>query len=167
MSSQPFFTDVDIELMHRCFAIASESMSRGEVPIGAILVLADGSRFESGNQVESTGDPTAHAERLVISQAAQSAGRHALAGSTLYVTLEPCAMCAGALVHARVSRLCFAARDERFGACRSIYRIADDPRLNHRLQISEGLLRDDAIALLRGFFEQRRLHPEDRPRIIN
>ena len=166
MSTDFHFSDLDMQQMQSALKIASESMSRGEIPIGAVLLLADGSSFESGNQVESTGDPTAHAERLVISRAAHELGRHALVGSTLYVTLEPCVMCAGALVQARVSRLVFAARDERFGGCRSIYRITDDPRLNHRLEISEGLLKDHSIALLRGFFEQRRLHHHDSTRII-
>ncbi|MFM7318662.1 MAG: nucleoside deaminase, partial [bacterium] len=133
----------------------------GEVPIAALLILEDGSIFESYNQIEATGDPTAHAERLVISEASKKFGRHSLANSTLYVNLEPCPMCAGAMVQARVGRLCFAARDERYGGCRSIYRITDDPRLNHRLTITEGILRDESILLLKGFFEQRRLHSDD------
>jgi tRNA(adenine34) deaminase len=104
MSTDFHFSDLDMQQMHSALKIASESMSRGEIPIGAVLLLADGSSFESGNQVESTGDPTAHAERLVISRAAQELGRHALVGSTLYVTLEPCVMCAGVFIESLTTR---------------------------------------------------------------
>lgn len=151
----------DLFYMGECLELARSAAASSEIPVGAILVLRDGEVFKSTNQVEATGDPTAHAERLVISSASSRCGRRALIGSTLYVSLEPCPMCAAALVQARVGRLCYAARDKRFGGCRSIYRIADDPRMNHRLTITEGILRDESIALLQGFFEQRRLHSDD------
>lgn len=154
-------SEIDTRFMNQCLELAKAASAIGEVPIAAILILQNGSMIQAANQVEATGDPTAHAERLVISEASRKFGRHALGGSTLYVSLEPCPMCAGALVQARVGRLCFAARDTRFGGCRSIYRIADDPRLNHRLLITEGILKEESIALLQGFFEERRLHLGD------
>lgn len=144
--------------LRQALRVAQEAALNNEIPVGCVLVLKTGEVFESINAVESTGDPTAHAERLVLEMAGRKLGRRALEESTLYCTLEPCAMCAGALVAARVGTLVFSTRDERFGACRSIYRIADDPRSNHRLVVIEGILENEARNLLQEFFKQRRLH---------
>lgn len=152
------FNDADLTYMLRALKLARLAGLDGEVPVGSLLVTSTGQTFESGNQVEKTGDPTAHAERLVIEMAGRQLGRHGLSGSTLYCTLEPCAMCAGSLVAGRVGRLVFATRDLRFGACRSLYRIADDPRMNHRLIVDEGILRIESQKLLQDFFDQCRLH---------
>ena len=110
----------------------------------------------SGNRTIRDNDPTAHAEIIVVREAARILGNYRLAGTTLYVTLEPCAMCAGALVAARISRLVFGARDLRFGAVRSKFRIADSDLLNHRVEITEGILGAEATELLQRFFNERR-----------
>jgi tRNA(adenine34) deaminase len=121
-------------------------------------VLIRGGRIvgEGWNRPVASADPTAHAEMGALREAASQLENYRLAGTTLYVTLEPCVMCAGALVLARIERLVFAARDLRFGAVRSKFRLADSELLNHRLQVEEGLLAADAGALLTGFFEKRR-----------
>jgi tRNA(adenine34) deaminase len=108
------------------------------------------------NRPISSGDPTAHAEMIAIREAASAVGNYRLSGSVLYVTLEPCPMCAGALVHSRIKRLVFGGRDLRFGGVRSKFRIADSELLNHRVEVTEGVLASDSLQLLRRFFERRR-----------
>ena len=149
--------EFDTGFMRYALEIANLGSERGEVPVGAVLVHEGVIIAESSNEVESTGDPTAHAEMILLQRGARLVGRHGLAECTLYVTLEPCVMCAGGLVGARLKRLCFGARDERFGACRSIYRVTDDPRLNHRLIVDEGVLAEESKRLLSDFFRDRRL----------
>ena len=128
----------------------------GEVPVGAVLVVDDQVLASAHNSPILSRDPTAHAEMLVLRQAAAQVGNYRLAGATLVVTMEPCAMCAGALVNARVERLVFGCRDIRFGAVRSKFRIADSELLNHRVEVVEGVRGAECTALIKKFFEQRR-----------
>jgi tRNA(adenine34) deaminase len=142
--------------MRQALGLAVEARRAGEVPVGAVLVK-DGSPLARGyNRPISSSDPTAHAEMIALREGARLLGNYRLGGCTLYVTLEPCAMCAGALVTARISRLVFGARDLRFGAVRSKFRIADSDLLNHRVEISEGILGAEATELLQQFFNDRR-----------
>ncbi len=154
---RPTWSEADFFYMRHALRVAETGSKLGEVPVGAVIVGPGGIISESFNQVEALGDPTAHAEMIALRLAAKEVGRHALADCVLYVTLEPCVMCAGGLVNARLRRVCFGARDDRFGGCRSIYRIGDDPRLNHRLKVEGNLLGDEASEQLRDFFAERRL----------
>lgn len=128
----------------------------GEVPVGAVLVVNDAVVARSHNSPIATHDPTAHAEINLLRAAARSLGNYRLEDATVYVTLEPCVMCAGALVHARVKTLVFGARDLRFGGVRSKFQLADSDLLNHRIEIVEGPLAAEATALLQNFFRLRR-----------
>jgi tRNA(adenine34) deaminase len=146
----------DETFMREALALASEAEKAGEVPVGAVLVL-DGNIIGRGrNSPISRCDPTAHAEILALREAAAATRNYRLEDATLYVTLEPCVMCAGALVAARVRRLVFGSRDLRFGGVRSKFRISDSELLNHRVDIVEGVLGRDCVELLRRFFESRR-----------
>ncbi len=145
--------------MHEYFmreALRLARQSEDEVPVGAVVVIAGEIAGHGANSPVSRNDPTAHAEILAIREAAAGIGNYRLAGSTLYCTLEPCAMCAGALVAARVGRLVFGARDLRFGAVRSKFRIADSELLNHSVEVIEGVLAVECVELLKEFFEKRR-----------
>jgi tRNA(adenine34) deaminase len=143
--------------MREAVALAREAEAAGEVPVGAVVVSAAGEIVGRGrNSPVGTNDPTAHAEMLALRAAAAAMGNYRLEGATVYATLEPCAMCAGALVAARVERLVFGARDLRFGGVRSRFRIADSELLNHRVEIVEGVLAVECVELLRGFFARRR-----------
>ena len=142
--------------MREALALASLSAHGGEVPVGAVLVIDGVIAGRGSNAPIARADPTTHAEILAIRQAAAQAGNYRLTGATLYCTLEPCVMCAGALVAARIGRLVFGARDLRFGGVRSKFRIADSPLLNHRVEIIEGVLGAEATALLQQFFHARR-----------
>ena len=135
---------------------ARRAEAQGEVPVGAVVVI-DGEIYGRGsNAPVRINDPTAHAEILALRQAAKKLGNYRLENATLYATLEPCAMCAGALVAARVRTLVFGARDLRFGGVRSKFRIADCDVLNHRVEIVEGVLAIECLELIKAFFEQRR-----------
>jgi tRNA(adenine34) deaminase len=127
-----------------------------EVPVGAVLVLPDGSFHAAHNAPISEHDASAHAEMRVIRAACQAVGNYRLAGSTLYVTLEPCLMCAGAIVHARIARVVYGASDPKAGAVESLYHILSDTRLNHRPQVSGGLMAEACGEPLRAFFQSRR-----------
>ncbi|HBY64393.1 MAG TPA: tRNA-specific adenosine deaminase [Solibacterales bacterium] len=142
--------------MREALRLAAAAGEAGEVPVGAVLVREGEVIAASGNAPVSRRDPTAHAEMLVLRDAAAAAGNYRLEECTLYVTLEPCVMCAGALVAARVRRLVFGARDLRFGGVRSKFRIADSDLLNHRVEVAEGVLAADCLALLQEFFRKRR-----------
>jgi len=142
--------------MKMALELARRAEQAGEVPVGAIVVLGDTVLGRGSNSPIRLNDPTAHAEILAIREAAAALGNYRLEGSTLYVTLEPCVMCAGALVAARITRLVFGSRDLRFGGVRSKFRLADSELLNHRVEITEGVLGDECALLLRSFFEQRR-----------
>jgi tRNA(adenine34) deaminase len=129
----------------------------GEVPVGAVVVYQERAIGEGQNRPVSSCDPTSHAEIEALRMACLKMGNYRLPGSTLYVTLEPCAMCAGAIVLARVERLVFGARDIRFGAVRSKFSLADSELLNHRVRVEEGLLGHEAASLLVDFFRERRI----------
>lgn len=149
-------SDFDVQFMRAALAQARLAEDAGEVPVGAVLVAGAAIIAQAHNSPITQHDPTAHAEMLVLRQAAQVLENYRLPETTLYVTMEPCAMCAGALVNARVRRLVFACRDLRFGAIRSKFRLGDSELLNHRLQITEGVLGAEATDLIRGFFNARR-----------
>ena len=143
--------------MTEALAEADAAAAHGDVPVGAVIVDGAGRLLARGhNRREIDGDPTAHAEIVAIRAAARERGHWRLEGCTLFVTLEPCAMCAGALVNARVGTLVYGASDPKAGAARSLHRIADDPRLNHRLTVHEGLLADEGASRLRAFFARLR-----------
>ncbi|UCF21667.1 MAG: nucleoside deaminase [Gemmatimonadota bacterium] len=135
---------------------ARAGAARGEVPVGAVVVCGEELFARGHNRTRELADPTAHAEILALRAAAARVGDWRLDGCTMYVTLEPCAMCAGALVLARIDRLVFAARDPKAGMCGSLGNIPQDDRLNHRISVDEGLLADEAGDLLREFFRERR-----------
>jgi len=143
-------------LMREALAEAERGAAAGEVPIGAIVVMDGSIVGRAHNAPIARRDPTAHAEILALREAATNAGNYRLPGATLYVTLEPCAMCCGALVNARVTRVVFGARDPKAGAVETLYRLLDDARLNHRAASVGGVLGDESAALLRGFFDRRR-----------
>jgi tRNA(adenine34) deaminase len=142
--------------MNQALALAKLAGARGEVPVGSVLVMEGKILGQGFNSPITRNDPTAHAEMLALREAAAACGNYRLIGATLYVTLEPCAMCAGALVNARVGRLVFGARDIRFGAVRSKFRLADSELLNHRVEVVEGVLAAESLELLRDFFAERR-----------
>jgi tRNA(adenine34) deaminase len=136
---------------------AREAALRGEVPVGACVVGAGGELLASaGNRTRADCDPTAHAEVLALREAARRVGNYRLTGAVVYSTIEPCAMCAGALVQARVARLVYGARDEKAGAVESVFRICDSGSLNHRMELTQGVLGDECRALMRDFFRERR-----------
>jgi tRNA(adenine34) deaminase len=149
--------------MREAVALAREAEAAGEVPVGAVVVVAGEIVGCGRNSAVGLNDPTAHAEMLALRAAASAIGNYRLERATVYATLEPCAMCAGALVAARVERLVFGARDLRFGGVRSKFRIADSDLLNHRVEVVEGVLAVECVELLRGFFERRRALPPDWP----
>jgi len=146
----------DEEYMRQALVLAGQSAHEGEVPVGAIVVIGGEIAGSGSNSPIAHSDPTAHAEILAIRQAAARLGNYRLTGATLYCTLEPCVMCAGALVTARVQRLVFGARDLRFGGVRSKFQVADSPVLNHRVEVVEGVLAAECVELLREFFEAQR-----------
>jgi tRNA(adenine34) deaminase len=146
----------DRRFLRQALDLAREAAQSQEVPVGAIVVL-DGLVIGRGrNSPVSSNDPSAHAEMLALREGARRVGNYRLEGATLYVTLEPCPMCAGLLVHARIRRLVFGARDLRFGGVRSKFRIADSDLLNHRVEIVEGVLAAECLELLQQFFAERR-----------
>lgn len=135
---------------------ARMALDEGEVPVGAVVVLGGRVLGRGHNQVEATRDPTAHAEIIALGAACRAVEVPRLTGATLYATMEPCPMCAGAIVQARVARLVYACADPRAGYCGSLGNIADDPRLNHRVAVSSGVMAEQASALLAAFFEALR-----------
>ena len=142
--------------MERALEQARIARDLGEVPVGAVIILNGEVFAETHNLTRTKSDPTAHAELLALRTAAQKLGDWRLTGATLYVTLEPCAMCAGAMVLARVQRVVFGAFDPKAGMCGSLGCIAQDPRLNHRLEITPEVLHEQSGELLRTFFRERR-----------
>jgi tRNA(adenine34) deaminase len=150
-------TDSDLEFMRIALSEAEKARDLEEVPIGACIVSAEGEVLSAGsNRTITNNDPTAHAEILVIRAAAAKIGNYRLTGTTIYTTIEPCAMCAGALVNARVARLVFGARDERFGAVETRFRLCDSPELNHRLEIESEVLAVECRSIMQEFFRGRR-----------
>ncbi len=143
--------------MQMALAEAVKAPLHGDVPVGALLVGPDGTAVASDhNRREASHDPTAHAELLVLGAAGRRVGGWRLAGHTLVVTLEPCVMCAGAAVAARVDRIVYGAADLKAGAAWSLYNVPQDPRLNHRIELVSGVLEEECSALLRDFFKSRR-----------
>ncbi len=150
------FTARDEEFMRAALALADQAALQGEAPVGAVVVQQDEIIGRGHNRPIAANDPTAHAEIEALRDAGRSLANSRLAGASLYVTMEPCAMCAGALVSARISKLFFGTRDLRFGGVRSKFRIADSELLNHQVEIVEGVLADECLAGLQEFFRDRR-----------
>ena len=146
----------DSSYMTRALELAREAERAGEVPVGAVIVKDDAIVGEGWNRPISTSDPTAHAEIVAMRAAAQNLDTYRLLDTTLYVTLEPCPMCAGAMVHARVKRLVYAATDPRAGAAGTIFNIVQHPSLNHRVECEAGLMGEECATMLRAFFQGRR-----------
>lgn len=146
----------DRRWMKRALQEAERAFDAGEVPVGALVVRDDVIVGRGYNQVERLNDPTAHAEMIAITAACETVGDKFLTDCTLYVTLEPCPMCAGAMVWARIGRLVFGAFDEKAGSASTLYNIPQDPRLNHRVEVISGVEADRAAGLLQSFFRQRR-----------
>jgi tRNA(adenine34) deaminase len=146
----------DLEAMREAIAEARKAASAGEVPIGAVMVCRGEIIARGQNSVIRTSDPTAHAEIVVLRQAARTFGNYRLLGCTLFVTLEPCAMCAGAMIHARIDRLVYATADPKAGACGSVLSVINHPQLNHQMQVQVGVFADQSSELLRSFFRERR-----------
>ncbi|MGO9336502.1 MAG: tRNA adenosine(34) deaminase TadA [Terracidiphilus sp.] len=146
----------DFEAMQAALAEARLAAEAGEVPIGAVVVWNREILACGQNRVLRSVDPTAHAEIIALRLAAEALGNYRLKGCTLYVTLEPCAMCAGAMIHARLDRLVFAAADPKAGAAGSVLAVLNHPQLNHRMQVEQGILAEESAELLRRFFRERR-----------
>lgn len=147
----------DERFMRAAVEFAGEALALGEVPVGACLVGTDGEVLAAGfNRTITDSDPTAHAEIVALRAAAAKVGNYRLTGTTMYTTIEPCVMCAGALVNARVKRLVYGARDERFGAAETVFRLCDSDALNHRIEITSGILEEECRAFIQDFFRSRR-----------
>lgn len=142
--------------MYQALDEARAASTAGEVPVGAVLVHAGRIIARSGNRTIRDCDATAHAEMVVLREAARRLGNYRLAGSTLYVTIEPCSMCAGAIIQARVPRLVYGCDDPKGGAVRSCFEILSHPRLNHRVEVTSGVLAADCAAVIQSFFTARR-----------
>lgn len=151
----------DEDLLREAMLEAQAAEAAGEVPVGAILVAADGETIlaRGRNEVLRSSDPTAHAEIVALRAGGETLGNYRLLDTTLYTTLEPCAMCAGAILHARVGRLVFAAADPKAGACGSVLSVLNHPSLNHRVEVTSGLLAEECGQMLTQFFRSRRLGP--------
>jgi len=150
-------TEFDERWMRQALAAAQEAGSCGEVPVGTCIVSGDEVIAISGNRTRTDCDPTAHAEIVALREAAQKVGNYRLAGVDVYSTIEPCAMCAGALIQARIRRLIYGAPDDRAGAVRSRFRICDTDFLNHRIEVRTGVLEEECRALMQEFFRRRRI----------
>jgi len=149
-------TDIDIGFIQEALAEARAAAVAGEVPIGAVLVQEGKIIARSGNRTIRDGDPTAHAEMIVLREAARALGNYRLAGTTLYVTIEPCSMCAGAMIQARVPRLVYGADDPKGGAVRTCFQILSDARLNHQVGVTSGVLAAECSEVIQSFFAERR-----------
>lgn len=154
-------SDIDFEHMERALSEADRALQHGDVPIGCVIVSRNGALLAADhNRREELGDPTAHAEVLALREASRKLGHWRLEGATVYATLEPCPMCAGALVAARIRRLVYAARDAKAGAVDSLFSIGKDARLNHRFQVDAGVMATESAARLGAFFANLRAHGE-------
>ncbi|MDX8393697.1 MAG: tRNA adenosine(34) deaminase TadA [Mariprofundales bacterium] len=151
---------MDKEYMHyhmlAALAQAKIAATKGEVPVGAVLITQDAHVFSAHNNPIATNDCSSHAEILVLRQACVQQGNYRLAGATLFVTLEPCCMCAGAMLHARIQHLVYGTNDPKTGAVRSLYQLLEDSRFNHQIAVQSGILADDCSQVLRNFFAARR-----------
>ena len=146
----------DAEMMRAALVAAREAGESGEVPVGAVVVIDGRVVSRSGNRTITDCDPTGHAEIIALREAAREIGNYRLLGATVYVTIEPCAMCAGAMIQARVARLVYGADDLKGGAVRSCFSILEDERLNHRVEVTSGVLAEESAGLLKAFFAARR-----------
>ena len=147
---------IDVELMKAALDEARAAGQRGEIPIGAVVVLNDAIVSRAGNRTIADRDPTAHAEVIALREAARKIGNHRLLGTTLYVTIEPCAMCAGAMIQARIAQLVYGGDDAKAGAVRSCFSILEHEKMNHRVDVTTGVLAEESVELLREFFAARR-----------
>jgi tRNA(adenine34) deaminase len=148
--------DDDARFMRVALAEARAAAERGEVPVGAVVAAGGEIVAQAGNRTVADCDPTAHAEIVALRKAAMAVGNYRLLGAVMYATIEPCAMCAGALIQARVARLVYGADDPKAGAVRSCLEVLSNPQLNHRVEVMAGLMKEEAAELLRAFFEARR-----------
>ncbi len=146
----------DARWMREALRMARAALDHDEVPVGCVIVHGGRATGRAHNQRETLADPTAHAEMIALTQASEAAGTWRLHGATLYVTLEPCAMCAGAMVLARIDRLVYGPADPKTGAVESVFRILDEPNLNHRVSVTGGVLAEECGTLLSKFFRARR-----------
>ena len=148
--------DTDLGFMRAAVEEARAAGEMGEVPVGAVLVIEGAIVARAGNRTIVDCDPTAHAEMVALREAAQKVGNYRLLGATLFVTIEPCAMCAGAMIQARIARLVYGAEDAKGGAVRSCFSVLDSAQLNHRVEVTSGVMAEEAAGLLRDFFAARR-----------
>jgi tRNA(adenine34) deaminase len=146
----------DLEFMREALDEARHAAARGEVPVGAIIAIEGHIVARSGNRTITDTDPTGHAEIVALREAALRVGNYRLPSATLYVTIEPCAMCAGAMIQARIQRLVYGADDAKGGAVKSCFTMLDHPQLNHRVEVTSGVLGEESAALLKDFFAARR-----------
>jgi tRNA(adenine34) deaminase len=156
METTPVDRDTDVFWMHRAFSLAHKAQEAGEVPVGAVLVKDDKAIGEGWNRPITLSDPTAHAEILALRDAARLLDNYRLPATTLYVTLEPCPMCVGAMLHARVKRLVFGAYDPKTGAAGSVFSLLQSTRHHHSIECSGGVLHRECAEILRNFFKHRR-----------
>jgi tRNA(adenine34) deaminase len=146
----------DVAWMREALAEARLAAERGEVPVGAVLVQAGREIARAHNRTILDCDPTAHAEMVALRASAQALANYRLAGTTLYVTIEPCAMCAGAMIQARIARLVYGCPEPKGGAVRSCFAVFDHPKVNHRVEVTEGVLQEECVRTIQAFFEARR-----------
>ena len=146
----------DIHWMQSAFELAENSKAHDEVPVGAVIVLDDQIIGGGWNQPISSDDPTAHAEIMALRDAGKKIGNYRLPNATIYVTLEPCTMCAGAIIHARLSRLVYALDDLKTGACGSVFNLLQTEELNHRVEIEKGVMEEECRSLIQSFFKDKR-----------
>lgn len=149
-------TAADLDFMRAALEEARAAAERGEVPVGAVIAIDGSSVSRAGNRTITHCDPTAHAEIVALRDAARRIGNYRLLGATMYVTIEPCAMCAGALIQARVARLVYGADDPKGGAVRTFLSVLDHPQLNHRVEVISGVLAGESAEILKSFFAARR-----------
>lgn len=143
--------------MQRAFELAQKAKEQDEVPVGAVIVYENKSIGEGWNQPISSNDPTSHAEIVALRQAGQALSNYRLPGAIMYVTLEPCAMCAGALIHARLTKLIYATADLKTGACGSVFNLLQTNQLNHKVEIENGVMKEECQTLLQLFFQEKRV----------
>jgi len=153
-------TAIDVEFMRKALELAEVAQRHGDVPVGAVIVLGGEIASAGFNQKEANHDPTAHAEMVALRQASARRGGWRLSGATLYVTKEPCIMCAAACVASRIDRIVFGCADPKGGGAGSVFNLVDDARLNHRIEVHAGVLSDEAADMLRAFFQARRTAQE-------
>jgi len=146
----------DVQYMRLALEQARAAATAGEVPVGAVLVMGDRIIARAANRTIADCDPTAHAEIIALREAARELGNYRLGGATLYVTIEPCSMCAGAMVQARIARLMYGCDDPKGGAVRSCFAVLDHPMLNHRVEVTSGVLAEECAAAIQAFFAARR-----------